>query len=470
MEPAPSSKPFKSFLSPRKKRKMSHISENEKIMIINVFKYVKETWTSDKYPSKMDMKKKTADILGIGNTSVYSVLREYKETDIVRPPASPKRRPNLVESVDDFDKSCIRKKVHEFYLKGEMPTLNRILQAVNSDDMLPNFSRTWLWRLLKALKFKYIKKKRNSALIERHDIVLWRIKYLKKIKKFREEGRPIYYLDETWVNAGHTVIKVWEDTTVKSVIQAFLEGLSTGAKNPTSKGNRLIVIHIRNEKGFLPGSQWVFENKATGDYHETMNAEGFENWFKNVLEKVDASAVIVMDNATYHSRRQERLPVTSWKKQNIKEWLASKEILFDEKETKVELLAKVKAVERYMSYVTDKMAKQRGTEILRLPPYHCELNPIELVWADVKGYVPRNNITFKMTDVKRLLEEGLNKIDETKWKNCVDHVIKEETKLNGVDHAIDKTVDSFLINVTDSSTSSSSENDDSETDSDAEGP
>lgn len=209
MEPGPSkSKPFKDFTSPRKKRKMSHISENEKMMIVNVYKYVQETWPSDKYKSKTNMKNKTAETLGIGMTTVYRVLKEYTENDTVRSPAPPKKCPNLVEIVDDFDKSCIRRKVHEFYLKGELPTLNKILQAVNSDDMLPNFSRTSLWRLIKHLKFKYTTKKRNSALIERSDIVLWRIKYLKKIKKFREEGRPIYYLDETWVNAGEFILFV----------------------------------------------------------------------------------------------------------------------------------------------------------------------------------------------------------------------------------------------------------------------
>lgn len=55
---------------------------------------------------------------------------------------------------------------------------------------------------------------------------------------------------------------MWEDTTVKSRKQAFLEGLSTGAKNPTSKGNRLIILHIGGEEGFVPESELVFECKG----------------------------------------------------------------------------------------------------------------------------------------------------------------------------------------------------------------
>ncbi|CAF4946193.1 unnamed protein product [Pieris macdunnoughi] len=58
-----------------------------------------------------------------------------------------------------------------------------------------------------------------------------------------------------------------------------------------------------------------------------------------------------------------------------------------------------------------------------------------------------------MADVKGLLEEGLNNINQLKWKNCVEHIMKEEEKLNRLDDSIDKTVDSFIINVTDSCTS-----------------
>lgn len=41
--------------------------------------------------------------------------------------------------------------------------------------------------------------------------------------------------------------------------------------------------------------------------------------------------------------------------------------------------------------------------IFRLPPYHCEFNAIELAWAMVKSYVKKNNLTFKLADVKQLL-------------------------------------------------------------------
>lgn len=205
MEPAPStSRPFKEFVSPRKKRKISHFSVSEKVMIINVFKYVKESWPADKYPSKKEMKDTTADILGISKSAIYRILKEYTETDTVKPAASPKKRLSIIEKIDGFDKSCIRRIVHSFYLKGELPTAKKVLHVINTDESLPNMGLTSLKKLLKYLKFKYVKRRRNNGLIDRDDIALWRIKYLKNMKTYRQQQRPIYYLDETWVNAGKT--------------------------------------------------------------------------------------------------------------------------------------------------------------------------------------------------------------------------------------------------------------------------
>lgn len=60
--------------------------------------------------------------------------------------------------------------------------------------------------------------------MDREEIVLWRRDYLIKIKSFREQNRKIYYLDETWVNAGHTTSNVWVDETITTSRKAFLEG------------------------------------------------------------------------------------------------------------------------------------------------------------------------------------------------------------------------------------------------------
>ena len=92
---------------------------------------------------------------------------------------------------------------------------------------------------------------------------------------------------------------------------------------------------------------------------------------------------------------------------------------------------------------------------MRLPPYHCVLNPFELIWAQIKGSVARNNKTYKLGDVKLLLANAIKEITTEKWRDCVAHVIKEEEKLWELECVTDKVVDSMVINTADSSSSKS---------------
>lgn len=150
--------------------------------------------------------------------------------------------------------------------------------------------------------FQLTKNGRNSALIGNDEIRTWRRRYIRDIRKYGEEGRPIYYIDETWLNAGVVTIQVWRDTTVESSRAAISQGLSTGAVNPTGKGKRLIVCHIGSEDGFVPDSLLSFESKKnTNDYHDEMNGDSFHDWLEGVLPKLKDNAIIIMDNAPYHS-------------------------------------------------------------------------------------------------------------------------------------------------------------------------
>lgn len=282
--------------------------------------------------------------------------------------------------------------------------------------------------------------------MERNDIINWRRKYLKSIRKFRSEGRPIYYLDETWLNEGHTKGKIWVDTEIIDKRQAFVQGLSTGLKNPTGKGRRLIILHIGSEDGFVNNCLLVFEGKKSSDYHEEMNANIFEKWFSDMLHKLPDNAVIVMDNASYHSRRSEKIPTQSSKKKEMQEWLASKNIEYSENMVRSELLTLIKSnKEKYVQYVTDELARKANKTVLRLPPYHCELNPIELIWAQIKNEVASNNVTFKLSNAKILLQNAIQNVTADKWKNCIKHVIAEEEKMFKLDGLVDDLQEPFII-------------------------
>lgn len=245
-----------------------------------------------------------------------------------------------------------------------------------------------------------------------------------------------YYTDETWLNEGHTRSKVWQDLNVTSSRQAFLDGYSIGLKSPSGKGRRLIITHIGSNSGFLDGGLNVFKSRKTGDYHEDMNAEVFEKWFSSVLVRVEPGSVIVIDNAPYHSRQVEKIPTSAWRKADIIGWLKSKNIVFDEHMLKVELLNIVRVnKDWYIKYVVDEMAHKHGVTLLRLSPYHCELNPIELIWAQIKGEVAR----------KVLLNEAIDNVTSDNWQRCIEHVIKQEQKMWDLDTYIEGVVEPLII-------------------------
>ncbi|XP_074039431.1 uncharacterized protein [Leptinotarsa decemlineata] len=270
-------------------------------------------------------------------------------------------------------------------------------------------------------------------------------------------------MDETWINAGHTTPKVWVDETVTSSRRAFLDGLSTGLTNPSGKRKRLIICHIGNENGFVAEGLWCFESKKTGDYQEEMNGESFEQWFSKVLPHLEDNAVIVMDNAPYYSRRLEKIPTTSSKKVEIQNWLPSKNISFEDSMLRVQLLKIVKERKlEYQKYIVDEIAAGQNKIVLPLPPYHCELNSIELIWADVKNFVAQHNTTFKFADLKVLFDEALKRVTAEKWEKCVLHVISEvETKMWKLDNIIEAQIEPLIIQIgeddtTDEETNSSS--------------
>ena len=73
-------------------------------------------------------------------------------------------------------------------------------------------------------------------------------------------------------------------------------------------------MHIGSKNGFVNGGLLIFESKSTKDYHEEMTADVFEECFKQKIELISESSIIVLDNVSYHSRLLEKLPTTSWKK------------------------------------------------------------------------------------------------------------------------------------------------------------
>ena len=62
-------------------------------------------------------------------------------------------------------------------------------------------------------------------------------------------------------------------------------GTKGGIRKPSGKGSRLIILHAGSESGWIDEAALVFQSKnATGDYHDEMTSEHFEEWCHDSLK------------------------------------------------------------------------------------------------------------------------------------------------------------------------------------------
>lgn len=422
------------------------LRSKEQGIVFNVYKYFRRNYTVNKAVNE------TCDATGVSHRTVYRILKRSSQGPFTTPTKKRKflkvqRKDSRIAKYDSFVLSAIRQKVHSFYFQNIPPTLNLLLTNINSDEDLPNFSRTTLYRTLVDIGFAFEKRKNNALLTEKNELISWRHKYLRSIRKARADGLNVVYLDETWVNVGNTVTSAWRDKTISSARDAFLAGLSAGLKQPTARGPRFALVNAGGEQGFVNGAEFTFLcKKNSADAHEEVDGECFEKWFQEqLLPNVPEGTVIVMDNASYHSRRQDKIPTSKNTKKEIQEWLESKNITFEVDSLKRDLLELVNFHRtKYISYRVDIMAERKNCQVLRLPPYHCELNPIELVWAQVKHYVAMNNTRFQKNEMAALIREGYEKVTTENWQNYVEHVKKIEEGMWKADELQDD-LEPFII-------------------------
>jgi hypothetical protein len=81
----------------------------------------------------------------------------------------------------------------------------------------------------------------------------------------------------------------------------------------------------------------------------------------------------------------------------------------------------------------DHLLNAHGHTVIRLPPYMCDLSPIELAWSKVKNYVRENNVTGDLS-LKRLLDltaEGIATVTAKDWEGYCQHVEQTGTTILG---------------------------------------
>jgi hypothetical protein len=116
-----------------------------------------------------------------------------------------------------------------------------------------------------------------------------------------------------------------------------------------------------------------------------------------------------MDNAPYHNTLSEHSPpMPLCSKKKIMGWLEQNKIHCRDDCLKPELVEILKKLAPEPLYAISEIARSHGHEVIRTPPYHPELQPIETCWGVVKNHVTRN-CNFTMNNLIEQLDSGFLK-------------------------------------------------------------
>lgn len=393
-----------------------------------------------------------------------SEAKKFGNTPLLTPGKKRKRASHRNAEIDSFDKCVIRRIVSDYYVQfKKSPSLRTLLITVKEKLDFP-WEKETLRRILHEIGFRWKKcSNRRKILIERPDIVNWRVKYLQSVTQLRSENRQIFYMDESWVDSNLTFQKCWQSEDVVGVLT-------------TNRGdNRLIVVHIGSDEGFLQGAELIFKaGTSTGDYHGQMNKTNFDKWVQEkLIPLLPPHSVIVMDNAPYHNIQVDKPPSKNSIKADMTGWLDRHGVQYDvtmKKANLIDLINKHKPLEKV--YKVDALLREHGHTVLRLPPYMCDLNPIELAWSKVKRLVREQNVTgaLCLTRLKDLTISAVNAVTKEDWVGYVSHVKKIEADYWKKDGILEDTIDSIVIQLgVDSDEDSSSEGSMGDSEDDDEG-
>jgi len=242
--------------------------------------------------------------------------------------------------------------------------------------------------------------------------------------------------DESYIHTHHRNRYLWADA---------LDSEGTHVKGSPSKGDRLILLHAMTKDGLLhtprrgrsaapPTNvlsdvdytcEVIFKGTVDSeDYHKNMDGTVFMNWIRNRLipsfkrRYPDKKLILVLDNAGYHHPRgADWVNPNEMRKEQLAAWITSHlpegELMRVQEGERQRVFGKTSLFSNASKYAptcrqmrawikgyllkhpdTNQTLLQQeflrhGYQLIYTPPYQCDTQPIEMLWAYVKNYVGR---------------------------------------------------------------------------------
>jgi transposase len=381
------------------------LSPDIKKVIVQVKKYFDRT-KSDVSEHNRSSAERVANALDLSLTTVDRVMADFnRDPHSLEDSPKMKGRPDHV--MPDSLQSVARAYIRTANKEGMFITLDVLRQQLMESIPLSDLNIRTLGRALDRWGFAFGKGIRSQHLKEKDHVIAARQRYLRRKRENRQGTgtvRPEVYFDESYINKNHSNDFTW-----------YFEEDGPLVQKPTGLGERLIIINAITKDGWVPNAKLTYKStKKTGDYHGQVNYELFSKWFQEkLLPNIPKNSLIIMDNAPYHNVLSPcSAPTSASRKEYMRLWLAQNNVPVSDDCLKPEMIELLNKIAPAPTYAIDVIAAQAGHEVLRTPPYHPELQPIETCWGIVKNQVARN-CDFTMANLLLQLDTAFASVAET---------------------------------------------------------
>jgi hypothetical protein len=102
---------------------------------------------------------------------------------------------------------------------------------------------------------------------------------------------------------------------------------------------------------------------------------------------------------------------------------------------------------RHKKYVLGDIWSAYRHTVLRLPPFHPDLNAIDNIWGDVKQWAVKQYVAFKLDDVRQLCGQQFAVISDMEWGVVCCHVQNIENQYIPTEGLMEPEVERLIFSV-----------------------
>uniref|UniRef100_K3X0G4 Tc1-like transposase DDE domain-containing protein n=1 Tax=Globisporangium ultimum (strain ATCC 200006 / CBS 805.95 / DAOM BR144) TaxID=431595 RepID=K3X0G4_GLOUD len=166
--------------------------------------------------------------------------------------------------------------------------------------------------------------------------------------------------------------------------------------------------------------------KQIKDFRGMFYHNSFLNWMEALFAALEvrriSNTVIVMDDTKHHRELPPGTPTKAMTRQELQRACANRGIAFDDTELRSMLWGKLQRyIQDHVQPTVCALAVEKGHEVVFSPPHNTELQPMENVWAVVKGKVGRQYARKSTSEhVSDRLQRAFDELTSEDVQQCID--------------------------------------------------